>query len=60
MIGRHGTREEVVQKYREWIIAARPDLMSELHTIKGKTLACWCAPLPCHGDVLAELAEKFG
>ncbi|MGW7548702.1 DUF4326 domain-containing protein [Streptomyces sp. NPDC054770] len=23
----------------------------------GKTLACWCAPEPCHADVLAELAE---
>jgi hypothetical protein len=20
-------------------------------------LGCWCAPLPCHGDVLAEAAE---
>jgi hypothetical protein len=22
------------------------------------TIVCWCAPLPCHGDVLLELANK--
>ena len=26
--------------------------------LKGKTLGCWCKPYPCHGDVLAELADK--
>jgi hypothetical protein len=26
--------------------------------IKGKTLGCWCKPEACHGDVLAELADK--
>jgi len=29
----------------------RPDL----EPLRGKRLACWCAPLPCHGDVIAEL-----
>jgi Domain of unknown function (DUF4326) len=24
-----------------------------------KTLGCWCYPLPCHGDVLAILANSF-
>ncbi|NNC79062.1 MAG: DUF4326 domain-containing protein [Acidimicrobiales bacterium] len=23
-------------------------------------LGCWCAQKPCHGDVLAELAENYG
>lgn len=43
-------------KYRHWI-ERQPDLMGDLHELKGKTLGCWCAPLACHGDVLAELAE---
>lgn len=30
----------------------RPDL----ERLRGKRLACWCAPLPCHGDVIAEVA----
>lgn len=56
-IGKDGTREEVIHKYREWI-QTQPSLLKSVHELKGKTIACWCAPLPCHGDVLAELAEK--
>ena len=26
--------------------------------LKGKILACWCSPLSCHGDVLAEIANS--
>lgn len=25
--------------------------------LKGKDLVCWCAPKPCHADVLLELAN---
>ena len=25
--------------------------------LRGKTLVCFCAPLPCHGDVLARWAD---
>lgn len=28
--------------------------------LKGKTLVCFCAPKPCHGDVLARVAEELG
>lgn len=56
VVGQDGTREEVVQKYREWVVQ-QPELMDSLNELKGKTLACWCSPLPCHGDVLAELAN---
>lgn len=50
------TREEAVAKYREWIIT-QPKLMARLPELKGKVLGCWCKPLGCHGDVLAELAN---
>jgi hypothetical protein len=55
-VGRDGTREEVIEKFRHWI-QEQPFLMSQLHILKGKRLGCYCAPLPCHGDVLVELAE---
>lgn len=56
IIGRDGTREEVLALYREW--APRQKwLMARLHELKGKILGCWCAPQACHGDVLAELAD---
>jgi hypothetical protein len=56
-VGVDGTREEVISKYREWLLS-RPDLLARLPELKGKILGCWCKPQVCHGDVLAELAES--
>ena len=52
------TRKEAVEKYAEWILK-QPELMKDLSELKGKTLGCWCKPLMCHGDILAELAERI-
>lgn len=59
-IGLDGTREEVIEKYRNWRMAPeqakfRADVQIEL---RGKRLGCYCKPLACHGDVLAEIAEQ--
>lgn len=56
-IGRDGTREQVVEKYRRWL-ASNTVLQEQLHDLKGKTLGCWCAPNACHGDILMELANR--
>ena len=57
-IGKDGSREDVIQKYRHWILA-NPMLMAQLTSeLKGKKLGCWCKPNACHGDVLAELADN--
>jgi hypothetical protein len=29
-----------------------------IERLRGKRLGCWCAPLPCHGDVLAEFVNR--
>lgn len=55
--GADGNREEVIGKYREWL-TGRPDLLVQLPTLKGRRLGCWCAPLLCHADVLAEMADN--
>lgn len=56
-IGVHGTRAEVIQQYREWVIG-QPLLIEKIkRTLKGKVLGCWCKPKCCHGDVLAEIAD---
>lgn len=57
VIGKDGNRAEVVKKYREWLLK-RADLMESLEELRGKILACWCAPQACHCDVLVELANK--
>jgi len=41
--------EEYLRKNPKVIAAARGELV-------GKTLACYCAPQPCHGDILVRLA----
>lgn len=55
-IGRDGTRSEVINKYAAWI-RTQPQLLADLHELRGKTLGCWCAPADCHGYVLSELAN---
>jgi len=55
-IGTDGNREEVLQKYQDWI-GEQHDLLKELHILKGRTLGCWCKPENCHGDILAKLAD---
>jgi hypothetical protein len=49
-------RVEVVAQYARWLLA-HPVLMAALPELRGKDLACWCAPLACHGDVLLRLAN---
>lgn len=55
-IGRDGDRQQVIAKFRAWVVE-QPDLVADLHELRGKRLGCFCAPLACHGDVLAELAD---
>ncbi len=56
LIGRDGTREEVIELYRQWIMT-QPQLLSQLSILKDKKLGCHCKPLACHGDVLVELVD---
>lgn len=55
-IGRDGNRAQVIQKYAVWLVQ-QDDLMAAIPELIGKKLGCYCAPEPCHGDVLAALAE---
>lgn len=54
IIGKDGTRNDVIKKYEEWIIN-QSELINALPELKNKILGCWCKPLPCHGDILLKL-----
>ena len=54
VIGADGTREEVIAQYRDWILT-RDELLESLGELEGKDLVCYCAPKPCHGDILINL-----
>lgn len=57
-IGKDGDREEVVQKYAEWLLA-QPELVEKAkQELKDKVLGCWCAPKLCHGDILSQIANE--
>ena len=59
VIGRDGTREEVIAKFRIYaaneLVEAHTDGVDWLALLKGKDLVCYCAPQACHGDVLLEM-----
>lgn len=58
-IGKDGSRDEVIAKYADWI-KTQPELLAALPELEGKILGCWCAPQPCHGDILKSLAATEG
>ncbi len=57
-IGRDGGRDEVIARYEAWL-GRQPALLARLGELRGKRLGCWCVPRPCHGDVLARLADAL-
>lgn len=48
--------ERILERY-EVHVCSRPELMAALPELRGKVLGCWCAPKPCHGDVLLRMAN---
>jgi len=52
-----GTRDELIEKYKVWL-RSQPHLIAQLESLRGYDLVCWCAPMPCHADVLLELANR--
>lgn len=57
VVGRDGTRTEVIALYRAYVLASA-DLMNAIGDLTNKLLGCACLPLPCHAEVLAELANR--
>lgn len=56
-IGIDGSRQQVIDLYEQWLIN-QPELVAALRDLAEKTLGCWCAPHPCHGEVLVRLASR--
>ena len=56
VIGKDGDRAHVIEMYRIWLKDARRELKARAE-LRGKDLICWCAPKPCHADILLEIAN---
>lgn len=62
-------REIAVAQFESWLLGQRDQdveltrrrwILSHLSELQGKRLGCFCAPKPCHGDVLARMADELG
>jgi hypothetical protein len=49
-------RDEAIAEYEDYLDNS-PDLLMQLPELRGHDLVCWCAPLPCHADVLLRRAN---
>ena len=56
-INRTRSRREVVQLYRLWLLSNGQRVEDAKRELRGKDLVCWCSPLPCHADILMEIAN---
>jgi len=51
-------RLAAVERFRLWVLDQPDVLFLAKKRLPGKSLGCWCAPAPCHGDVLRELVDS--
>lgn len=60
--GKKLTRKESIKAYEDWLLNSNKgvELQKNLYELRGKVLGYFCKPLACHGDILAELANKEG
>jgi len=56
---RVATREEAIEQYEAWLLSHPALVERARRELAGKVLGCWCKPLPCHGDVLARIANEL-
>ena len=69
-IGKEGSREEVIEKYRHWLWARMQEegeVKKEIMRLaslyaEGKKikLGCWCFPQGCHGEIVARAIRYYG
>lgn len=51
-----GVGGDPIEQFREYLRRS-PRLVARIRTeLAGKHLVCWCAPKPCHADVLLRVA----
>lgn len=58
VITKERDRAWVLARYRRWLEGEIKAGRLDPRELKGKILGCWCAPKPCHGDILVELSER--
>jgi hypothetical protein len=55
-------RESAISKFREYAaekVRIDPEFKEAVKNLAGRRLFCYCAPAPCHGDVLIRICEEL-
>lgn len=50
-------RKIVINKYKKWL-KEQEQLLKDWEELVARKLGCWCAPKPCHGDILIKLVKE--
>jgi hypothetical protein len=68
-LGPHVPRPEVIGKYERWFwqqwresgpVRAELERLAAQYQREGQlTLLCWCAPLPCHAEVIRDAVLRL-
>ena len=53
-------RKAVIDRYQVWLYGQPELVAASRRELAGRDLVCFCAPLPCHGDVLIRVANSTG
>ena len=54
------TQDGCLPAYEAWLLS-QPELVARVkRELRSKVLGCWCKPGPCHGDILARIANEEG
>jgi hypothetical protein len=62
VIGKDGTRDEVILKYRNYFydkIIKDEDFLKAVLLLKDKVLGCFCKPQDCHGDIIVGFLDEI-
>ena len=61
LIGRDGDRKQVLEKYKKYFYEKIKDpyFLEKVLYLKGKVLGCYCSPLECHCDIIAEYLNNI-
>lgn len=51
-------RDQCLSMYLGWITQQTQLQADAKVELKGHDLICWCAPKPCHADILLEIANS--
>lgn len=56
-------REKAINQFKDYFYNRTdidPEFYLEVMKLEGKTLGCFCKPLACHGDIIAEFVDDEG